>query len=144
MKLSQQHMRGHAYLFAYGTLMEGLHQGLLRRAGARLVGKGTICAKLYDLGDYPGAKPNGGPRGSIVKGELYRLSDPEGAVEILDRYEDFFPERLDKSLFVRRLARVTLEDGRVQEAWTYFYNRPVDESRLVASGNYREVLAGRR
>jgi gamma-glutamylcyclotransferase (GGCT)/AIG2-like uncharacterized protein YtfP len=33
---------------------------------------------------------------------------------------------------------VTLADGTVMEAWTYIYNRPVDEQKRIASGRFLE------
>lgn len=124
------------HLFVYGTLMGGLGEDLLKNLGAQLMGKGTIRANLYDLGDYPGAKPD---HRHQVKGELYRLPSPVKALAFLDDYEDSVSLRRQSSLFVRERAEVALEDGRTEIAWVYLYNRPVDESRLIQSGDYRDA-----
>ena len=104
---------------------------------ATLVGRGSIRAKLYDLGDYPGARQNGASSARQVKGELYRLRDAQNAIRLLDEYEEFFPGEPRRSLFVRRRTQVALEDGGTRIAWVYLYNRPVDESRLIPNGDYR-------
>lgn len=61
------------FLFVYGTLMGGQRKDLLAKVGATFFGRGTIRAKLYDLGEYPGVKPD---HRHQVKGELYRLTTP--------------------------------------------------------------------
>jgi gamma-glutamylcyclotransferase (GGCT)/AIG2-like uncharacterized protein YtfP len=118
--------------------MKGFGEGWQDRLGAELVGQGSTCGRLYDLGGYPGATPDGGESGQRVKGELYRLGDPELAMRVLDEYEDFFPLHPEQSLFVRTLVLVTLENGRREDAWAYFYNRAVDETKLIPSGDYRD------
>lgn len=139
MKNRVRAITGHPFLFVYGTLMRGFHEDLQEKVGGKLIGKGTIRAKLYDLGDYPGARLAGNSSESFVKGELYQLGDPERASRVLDEYEDYFPSEPRKSLFIRQLVTVTLEDGRKRRAWTYLYNRPVDNAKLIPSGNYRVI-----
>ncbi len=55
----------------------------------------------------------------------------------LDKYEGFFPLHPERSSFVRAVTSVVMDDGREKEAWVYFYNGPVDESKLIAGGDYR-------
>jgi gamma-glutamylcyclotransferase (GGCT)/AIG2-like uncharacterized protein YtfP len=117
--------------------MKGFGEGWQELVGAELVGQGSICAKLYDLGEYPGATPDGGESRQWVRGELYRVNDPDLVMRILDGYEEFLPLQPEESLFVRALVPVTLETGRRQDAWVYFYNRAVDEANLIPSGDYR-------
>jgi len=131
------------FLFVYGTLMKGFQEDWQTQVGARLVATGRINGKLYDLGEYPGAVCAASDSGQYVKGELYELIDPDLATSILDQFEEFFPGQPHKSLFLRIIAPVTLEDGRRQNAWVYVYNKPVDETKLVPSGDYRDKFAGR-
>lgn len=107
------------------------------------MGRGRMNGKLYDLGDFPGAICAAPDSGEYVKGELYEVRDAEFATKILDEFEEFFPRHPRKSLFVRTIAPVTLEDGRREDAWVYVYNQPVDETKLVPSGDYRENSARR-
>jgi len=126
------------FLFVYGTLMKGFEKGWQQKLGAQLAGQGSIGGRLYDLGDYPGARPDSSESRHRVRGELYRLADPKLALTVLDQYEEFFPSQPEKSLFVRTLVSVTLENGRKEDAWAYLYNRAVDETKLIPSGDYRD------
>jgi gamma-glutamylcyclotransferase (GGCT)/AIG2-like uncharacterized protein YtfP len=125
--------------------MKGFAEDWQEKVAAELAGRGSVNAKLYDLGDYPGATPVDGNDREQVRGELYCLSDPQFAMSILDEYEEFFPSQPDKSLFVRALVVVTLDNGRKENAWAYFYNRAVDEAKLIPSGDYQDkaLLRGR-
>jgi gamma-glutamylcyclotransferase (GGCT)/AIG2-like uncharacterized protein YtfP len=130
-----------SFLFVYGTLTKGFGGGRLRRLGADFVAPGTIRASLYDLGDYPGATVRGAEPDQRVHGELYRLRDAQCALRILDQYEEFSPQAPSKSLFVRELVSVTLEDGRKQRAWGYLYHRAIAGAKLIPSGRYRDSAA---
>jgi gamma-glutamylcyclotransferase (GGCT)/AIG2-like uncharacterized protein YtfP len=137
-------MMSHAFLFAYGTLMRGFPEYLQEKVQAKFLGEGSIRARLYNLGDYPGARLAGNSSDNFVKGELYQLGDPERSIKALDRYEDYFPSAPDKSLFIRELVMVTLESGRKRRAWTYLYNRPAGDAELIPSGNYRDLVQARQ
>ena len=122
--------------------MRGFREDWQRKVGAEFAGGGTIRGNLYDLGEYPGARVAGAELGQRVSGELYRLRDPERALKFLDQYEEFSTRELNKSLFVRELLPVTLEDGRIKRAWAYLYNRGIADAKLIASGRYRDVRLG--
>jgi gamma-glutamylcyclotransferase (GGCT)/AIG2-like uncharacterized protein YtfP len=126
------------FLFVYGTLMRGFREDWQRKVGAEFLGRGTIRGKLYDLGDYPGTRVLGAEPGRRVSGELYRPRDPELALKTLDEYEEFSPLKPHKSLFIRKLVSVTLEDGRKKRAWVYLYNRGIAKARLIPTGRYRD------
>jgi gamma-glutamylcyclotransferase (GGCT)/AIG2-like uncharacterized protein YtfP len=128
-------------LFVYGTLMRGFSRDLQDKFQVTPLGQGTIRARLYDLGSYPGAKIGGDSSEDWVKGELYQLADPGPAILTLDEYEGYSHLEPRKSLFIRELVTVTLEGGRKRKAWTYLYNRPVDEANLIPSGNYRDRVS---
>jgi gamma-glutamylcyclotransferase (GGCT)/AIG2-like uncharacterized protein YtfP len=123
-------------LFVYGTLRRGftLH-GLLAKSGVRFAGNGRIRARLFDLGDYPGALP-ARKRTDFVEGELYKLSSPSKQLPILDEVEEFDPKRPRASLFRRRLVQVHLENGLRQTAWAYFFNRTAQKGKLLPHGDY--------
>jgi len=101
-------------------------------------------ANLYDFGEYPGAKVLGAKPGRRVSGELYRLRAPKLALIFLDQYEGFSPLQLNKSLFVRELVSVTLEDGRKKRAWAYLYNRGIAKATLIPTGRYRDSANAHR
>lgn len=120
-----------ALLFLYGSLLRG--EAMFAELGLddvlEYVSEGTIPGDLYDLGDYPGAVSAGG----VVRGEVYRVKDPE-IFNALDRYEEFDPAHPDTSLFVRQRV-VVPEAG---EAWAYLYNGSRENRRRIASGEWRK------
>ena len=125
------------FLFVYGTLMQGFDslENWQSRVQAEFVGRGKIQGRLYDLGKFPGAIRAAFEH--LVRGEVYKLRNPANALDILDEYEGFFPLHPERSSFVRAVTPVVMDDGREKEAWVYFYNGPVDESKLIADGDYR-------
>ena len=131
------------FVFVYGTLMKGFEEGWQAKVGARLMGTGRIRARLYDLGEYPGAVPSDSNPDDYIVGELYELRAPERAFQLLDQYEEYSPAEADNSLFIRKIAPVRLDDGRRETAWVYFYNRPLRRARLIPTGDYREKVPGR-
>jgi len=110
-------------LFVYGTLRRGfrLHHHL-KRTGAEFVDIGKVRAKLFDLGEFPGACKSSMP-GEAVKGELYRLHKVESALKVLDRIEGFSPQHPGHGLFRRGMAGVTLPNGEQRPAWIYWLSR---------------------
>ena len=126
-------------VFVYGTLMGGFDRR--RRAGIetrmRLVGHGSIEAAIYDLGIFPAAIP--APDGR-VRGEVYDVEDDPSVLAKLDEIEGYRPSEPDASLYTRVQVPVTLDDGRVETAWVYFYNAPLGRAERIASGDYLEHL----
>ena len=110
-------------------------QNWQRRVKAEFVGRGKIKGRLYDLGEYPAVISSVSEQ--LVRGEVYELRDPANAVDILDEYEEFFPLHPERSLFVRAVTPVMMDDGGETKAWVYFYNGQVDERKLIAGGDYR-------
>ncbi len=126
-------------VFFYGTLMTGFKREGRARVDLALeaIGHGWIQAVLFDLGIYPAAIP---ATDSRVQGEVHRLLQPDAVLHTLDENEGYRPEKPDASLYVRRETPVTLDDGRVAEAWVYFYNAPLGGAQRIRSGDYLEYL----
>ena len=114
-----------ALLFAYGTLMRGHPLHRLLEGRARFVGTGAVRGRLYDLGRYPAAVPDG--TGS-VRGEVYRMVDP-ALWTALDSAEG---PRYD-----RREAGVTTGEGAVLGAFVYWYVGPLGRAVPIPGGDYR-------
>jgi len=123
-------------LFVYGSLRRGheLH-GVLAGLGARHFGTASLRGRLFDLGDYPGAEPSTGAA-DRVHGEVYRLANPERALQVLDRAEGLRPGAPAASLYRREVAGITLEDGATVQAWVYWLGRWPGPKRFIASGDY--------
>jgi gamma-glutamylcyclotransferase (GGCT)/AIG2-like uncharacterized protein YtfP len=101
-------------------------------------GRGSIAAALFDLGIYPAAVPTND--GSLVWGEVYAMLEPAPVLATLDEIEGYRANEPERSLYVRVLTNVTLEDGRVLDAWAYFYNAPLGRAERIDSGDYLEHL----
>ncbi len=131
------------HVFFYGTLMTPFNRPGRQRVESKLIfaGRGRIRAALFDLGIYPAAVP--ADDDSVVLGEVYRLSDPVQVLAALDELEGFRPNEPDRSLYQRVLTDVTLEDGRVQKGWVYFYNAPLGRAQRIESGDYLVHLNAR-
>lgn len=122
-------------VFFYGTLMTEFDRR--RRAGIEdklsYVGRGSIAAALFDLGIYPAAVPTAD---GVVWGELYRMGDAPTVLAALDRIEGYSHSDSDRSLYLRKLTDVTVEQGGIERAWVYFYNAPLGGAQRIPSGDY--------
>ncbi len=115
-------------LFVYGSLRRGFEaQDLMRRLGARYVGKGSVRGRLFDLGNFPGALRTPGTSTRVI-GELYQLPSAASALKSLDRYEG--------NRYRRELAEVALRDGKRARAWIYWLKRAPASQRRIKGGEY--------
>lgn len=128
------------HVFFYGTLMTPFNRPGRTRVSSELVfkGRGSIHAALYDVGIYPAAIPT--DDGGRVKGEVYEIRDPAAVLATLDEIEGYRANEPERSLYMRVETAVTLDDGRVEPAWAYFYNAPLGRAQRIASGDYLEHL----
>ena len=126
-------------VFFYGTLMSGFKRAGRSRVDSKLtaMGRGSIGAALFDLGIYPAAIPSADSR---VNGEIYRMSDGDNVLAVLDELEGHRPAEPDTSLYRRIETPVTMGDGQVAQAWVYFYNAPLGQAQRIESGDYLEHL----
>jgi len=129
-------------VFFYGTLMTPFNRTGRLRVDQHLLflGRGTIPGALFDLGIYPAAVP---ASDANVWGEVYRMTHPAIVLQALDEFEGCRTDEPETSLYTRDLTRVTLEDGRVVEAWAYFYNAPLGRAERIPSGDYLQYLKAR-
>jgi gamma-glutamylcyclotransferase (GGCT)/AIG2-like uncharacterized protein YtfP len=110
-------------LFVYGTLHPDTAPPEVREDvnRFRLVGRGTVRGKLLNLGDYPGVLLEKGATGE-VSGDIFTIpSDPQ-LLDRLDRYEEYFPDSPNSSLFLRKLVSVKRDDGSTERCWVYALN----------------------
>jgi len=122
-------------VFFYGTLMTPFNRTGRLRIDQHLAyrGCGVIEAALFDLGIYPAAVP---AVDSQVRGEVYELTEPMMALRTLDELEGYRPGEPESSLYTRRRALVTMDDGTLVDAWAYFYNAPLGRAERIESGDY--------
>jgi gamma-glutamylcyclotransferase (GGCT)/AIG2-like uncharacterized protein YtfP len=128
------------YLFVYGTLLPEYAPDEISKAvdQMQVIGQGQIRGRLYDLGDYPGAILDRSSD-AVISGQVFELPDDEDVIASLDRYEGFYPEDRQGSLFIRTRTRALLLDGRELECWVYVYNGIPHPSSLISSGQYAAV-----
>jgi gamma-glutamylcyclotransferase (GGCT)/AIG2-like uncharacterized protein YtfP len=126
-------------VFFYGTLMTPFNRTGRLRIDQHLVwvGRGSIAAALFDLGIYPAAVPASDGQ---VWGEVYEATQPFMVLQALDELEGYRPGEPEASLYNRAITPVTLEDGRIVQAWAYFYNAPLGRAERIESGDYLEHL----
>ncbi len=116
-------------LFVYGTLMPtatsvlgGIERARLAAVAVDL-GPATVCARLYDLGGYPGLVPD--PAGT-VEGELLELADPDATWPWLDAYEGVAPAGGSATDEYRRQivpVRLLSDPNQDMAAWAYVMAR---------------------
>jgi gamma-glutamylcyclotransferase (GGCT)/AIG2-like uncharacterized protein YtfP len=108
-------------LFVYGTLRGSFDNDYARllRAGAELIGRAAVPGSIFRLDGFPAYRPL--PSG-LVRGELYKLNDPEATLRELDAYEgpDF--------------ERVVI--NAVKDAWIYQYKKSLPEKTRILSGDF--------
>lgn len=101
-----------------------LHDVLAHRT--TFLAEGSVAGRLLDLGRYPALVAGAGR----VKGEVYRLDDPE-LLPVLDREEGYN--------FARSITIVSLAGGRRLRAWVYRYRGPRERAVPIPHGDYRRI-----
>ena len=113
-------------LFVYGTL----HPQRAPREIAgdvkrfKPVGEGTIRGEIRELADFPAVRRRRHSK-DRVSGVVFEMPDDPALLARLDAYEDYQPNNLQASLFLRKKVMVTLADGRRRACWAYVYNQPL-------------------
>lgn len=128
-----------ADLFVYGTLMPhaasryGQAQRERLRCEARVLGRATACARLYDLGEYPGLVPSTDPM-DATHGVALRIANPAATLPWLDAYEGIQPGR--DCEYERILLPVRLAGGTLLSCWVYVWRRPLSGERWLQDGEW--------
>ena len=128
---------GSDFLFVYGTLMHGFDNPFASRIRAlsSYQGKGFFQGMLYRISWYPGAVYDKTVE-EKVHGEVFRLSEDEGLLPLLDEYEDVLEDE-SGSLYLRKLVPITLSNKRIVLCWTYLYNQATEGLEIIPGGNFR-------
>lgn len=130
-------------IFVYGTLMDSIIKDTLPKIDLHIRKRknGKINARLFDLGEYPGAKPTT-IKSKEVFGKIYEV-DPKhfnSVLITLDDYEEYNPNKKQDSLYIRKITPVISEDGSLSLAWVYWYNKPIDRKNEIVTGDYKKYL----
>ncbi|MEI7736206.1 MAG: gamma-glutamylcyclotransferase family protein [Ferruginibacter sp.] len=129
-------------LFVYGSLRSGFHHPAYEYMARnfQLLGPAVVKGKLYDMGEYPVAKPT--TEDQFIKGELYAVnenSDFGYVISQIDDYEGLHVEEGEKPLYSRELTTAFINDQLVT-AWVYWFNENVDGLTQLATGDMLEYL----
>lgn len=130
------------YLFAYGLLRGEFESPVadLMAQYAKKAGPAKLHAQIYDIGGYPGViAPY--TDNHIVLGELFEITNSDGLWERLDAFEGISSKHEQPHEYLRKLSKVTRDDGTEVEAWVYWYNWPVDDKPRICSGDYLQRIA---
>jgi gamma-glutamylcyclotransferase (GGCT)/AIG2-like uncharacterized protein YtfP len=111
-------------LFIYGTVHPDRAPAEIAPAARRLqsLGPATIHARIYNLGEYPGAILDSAA--PPISGELFTVPDA-ATLAAFDAYEDFRPHDPTNSLYLRVETIATLPDRSRITCWVYAYNGEV-------------------
>ena len=133
-----------SYLFVYGTLRRGTNSEMFQLLAqqADFVGEASYQGQLYMIDDYPGVVPSKN-KTDLVQGEVYQLHDADFILPQLDDYEECGPSFLQPTEYIRELCEVRLQNNQIIQSWIYRYNRPIDSLKLLPSGDFIAVIAGK-
>ena len=125
------------HLFVYGSLRSGFRSPAYEYISRYfdLVGEAKVKGKLFDLGEYPAAKPT--DENKFIIGELYKIrkeSEFSWAIGQLDDYEGVQVGFDETQLYRRDIAEVHI-DNKVTNAWIYWYHGDVEGKPVIESGD---------
>lgn len=127
------------HLFVYGTLRREYGHPLypLMMANGSSLGRATARGTLLAVSYYPALVRRGSGDGVVV-GELIRLHSPDMILERFDRYEHISADDPLPHPYIRAVIPVHRSSGEWVQAWTYFWNLPVEGIEVIESGEYIE------
>ena len=117
------------YFFFYGSLMER-YENFNRHIKKRVLSVEIAYCQgyLYHLPvGFPGLIVPEEPCEDLVAGEVMTFNEPERVMKILDRLEDYYPSRPERSVYQRQILPVIMEipgpspSFRQISAWVYSY-----------------------
>lgn len=138
MKLSNE------ILFTYGTLRKDadnpMQQFLIKRA--IWIGEAFFRGKLFFANGHPAALPSHSQNDSII-GDIFDIGNSPDLLPKLDNYEGYKPDYREESLYIREKRRVYLKKSNQElKAWIYLFNKPVNKSEEISSGDYLQFARG--
>jgi gamma-glutamylcyclotransferase (GGCT)/AIG2-like uncharacterized protein YtfP len=143
---------GPDFFFFYGTLQDRRLSEAARRVLPRMkyVGTATMPGTLFAIRSpnltYPVLILGGGKR-SLVRGTCFAATRFFTArdLQLLDSYEEYYPNAPEKSEYLRLSLPVTLTKGETLDAWIYVYNSslPIGAER-IGSGDFKVYLRTHR
>lgn len=129
-------------LFVYGSLRSGFRSPAYEYISRYfdLVGNAKVKGMLYDLGEYPAAKPANENR--FIIGELYSIRNEKEfswAIGQLDDYEGVHVGFDETQLYRREIVEVFI-DNRTTNAWIYWYHGDINDKPVIESGDVLQYI----
>lgn len=129
-------------LFVYGSLRSGFRSTAYEYISRYfdLVGNAKVKGLLFDLGNYPAAKPSG--ENKFIVGELYRIKHQNEftwAMGQLDDYEGVDVAFDEVQLYRRELTEVIC-NNQLTHAWIYWYNGDISGKPSIESGDVLQYM----
>lgn len=129
------------HLFVYGSLRSGFKSPAYNYVSKyfTLICEAKVKGVLYNMGDYPLAKPT--EEEKFIVGELYQINNTDEfsfAIAQLDDYEGVQGDEDESPLFKRAKTTVYHQNEQTTEAWAYWYIGDVSNKPIIESG---DVLA---
>ncbi len=129
-------------LFVYGSLRSGFRSPAYEYISRYLdlVGEAKVKGKLFDLGEYPAAKPT--DENKFIIGELYKIRNEKEfawAIGQLDDYEGVHVGFDETQLYKRDITEIHIDD-KITNAWIYWYQGDVDDKPVIESGDVLQYM----
>jgi gamma-glutamylcyclotransferase (GGCT)/AIG2-like uncharacterized protein YtfP len=133
-------------LFVYGSLRSGFRSPAYEYISRYfdLIGEGKVKGKLFDLGEYPAAKPTDDDK--YIIGELYHIKSENEfswAMGQLDDYEGVHVGFDETQLYRREIAEVHINNEKTN-AWIYWYHGDIDGKPVIESGDVLQYMEQKR
>lgn len=122
---------GAELVFVYGTLRSNASNGH-RMAGGRLIGKASFPGRLFRVSWYPAVIAG---EDGCVQGEVFEVN--QALLASLDAFEGLPVGSLEGDEYRREKVKVTLEDGRVLEAWSWLWIVGVEGLQEIVGGDWQ-------
>ncbi len=142
------------HLFIYGTLLAAADHpmGRMLAEQARLIGRGSIQARLYIVHEIDAQGPNSYPAAvpsafadDRVYGEVHEITGPTAPLfAAFNDYEACAPGWPEPYEFMLRDIDVAMEDGTTVTAGCYLYTWDTSRADPVPSGRFTGSAAGTR
>ncbi|WP_022670626.1 gamma-glutamylcyclotransferase [Hippea alviniae] len=122
-------------LFFYGTLMKGMR--LHKYVNGELIGYAILeNSQLYDVGWYPALVKDS----YMTFGEIYEIEVKE--LNVIDKIEDYQEDNPD-SLYLRECVKLRNLNGKIEDAYCYFYNKTEELNQPIEICDYRRYILER-
>lgn len=128
--------------FVYGTLRNGFgnYEHLLKGNTIKEI-PATIKGKMYSV-SKSGGFPCVVAGNDTIKGELMYIKEDRywSVMRNLDILEGYDYKNEQRSMYLRRLKEVTLENGEKVLAWVYIWKGEVKKDLYVKSGDWKQYM----